>query len=121
MLHRLFKKRKKTFKCNEGELYTIPNKGQYGIIKILKVKPKGIHVCMYSNLYFDKPSNIDESQLFINTTSKNSSSTLVGTCHSPLTHVNIKRWNPEFLQKSIVEEHELEGYYMWENSNQHYI
>jgi len=98
-----------------GELYSIPSQGKFGIFKVLKVDPKGVHVCVYSNLYSVQPSKINSNELFIDKKDKS------GTNHTPLTFSSINLWNPSFLQSTKVEKDELEDYFFWKYNTPYYV
>jgi hypothetical protein len=98
-----------------GELYSIPNKGKFGIFKVLRVDPRGVHVRLYSNLYTKIPSKINSNELFINNEDKSSRK------HTPLTFSSIKLWNPSFLQNTKVEKDELQDYFSWKYNKPYYI
>ena len=115
MLKKLLKKISSRLSCQAGELYSIPLQGEFGILKILKVDTKGIHVCLYSNLYKKCPSKINEKELFINP--KDTSA----TPHAPLTYSSMKLWRPSFLQDSEVRREELNSYFYWKEHHRYYI
>jgi hypothetical protein len=118
MLHRLLKKIASPLKLHKykaGELYSIPNQGKYGIFKVLKVDPKGVHVRVYSNRYSKVPSKINSSELFIDTKDPSS------TKHTPLTFSSIQLWNPSFLQNTKVEKDELKDYFSWKYNSPYYV
>ncbi len=118
MFKKLFKKFSSSFQLQSyksGELYSMPNKGKFGIFKVLKVDKKGVHVRVYSNLYSKIPSKINSSELFIDKQDKSS------TNHTPLTFSSIKLWNPSFLQRIKVEKDELKDYFSWKYNTPYYV
>ena len=115
MFKKLLKRISSTLNCKAGELYTIPVEGQYGVFKVLKVDTKGLHVRVYSNLYTQVPSKIDEKELYIDLKSSS------GAEHTPLTYASIKLWQPSFLQDSKVKTEELDAYFYWKTHNHYYI
>ena len=115
MFKKLLKRISSRLKCKDGELYTIPLEGQYGVFKVLKVDTKGLHVRVYSNLYKQPPSKIKEEDLYID--EKDTS----GAEHTPLTYSSVKLWNPSFLQNSKVKTEELDAYFYWKTHNHYYI
>jgi len=118
MFKKIFKKISSIFQLQNykaGELYSIPNQGKFGIFKVLRVDPKGVHVRVYSNLYTKIPSKINSSELFIDKQDKS------GTNHTPLTFSSIKLWKPSFLQKTKVEKDELQDYFSWKYNKPYYV
>ena len=118
MLKRLFKKIASVLKPHNykaGELYSIPNQGKYGIFKVLKVDPKGVHVRVYSNRYSEIPSKINNSELFIDKKDPSSAK------HTPLTFASIQLWKPSFLQNTKVEKDELKDYFSWKYNRPYYV
>ena len=118
MFKKLFKRlasKLKLQKYKAGELYAMPNQGKFGVFKVLKVDNKGVHVCVYSNLYSKIPSKINVSELFIDKQDKS------GTNHTPLTFSSINLWNPTFLQKIKVEKEELKEYFSWKYNTPYYV
>jgi len=110
MLKRLFKATKREKKWKTGALYSVPNHGGYNVIKVLKVEKKGLHVRFYSNRYSTKPTQINESELYISSTIQNNT---VGQPHYPLSYVTLETWRADFIQQSSVSPEELESYHQW--------
>jgi len=118
MLKKLLKKLSSSFKLENykaGELYSMPNQGKFGVFKVLRVDTKGVHVCVYSNLYSNIPSKINSSELFIDKADKSS------TKHTPLTFSSIQLWRPSFLQNTKVEKDELQDYFSWKYNTPYYV
>jgi len=107
MLKKILKRLASKATYQVGELYTIPLNGEYGIFKVLKVEERGVHVCLYSNLYEKTPSKIDISELYID------ENKISGSNHTPLHYSSLKLWRPSYLQDAEVEKEELYSYHNW--------
>ena len=118
MFKKLFKKISSNFQIQNykaGELYSMPSQGKFGIFKVLRVDPKGVHVRVYSNLYNKIPSKINHKELFIDKEDKS------GAEHTPLTFSSIQLWRPSFLQNTKVEKDELKDYFSWKYNRPYYV
>jgi hypothetical protein len=118
MLTKLLKKISSSFKLQNykaGELYSMPNQGKFGIFKVLRVDPRGVHVRVYSNLYTKIPSKINDNELYIDKQDNSSAH------HTPLTFSSIQLWKPSFLQNTKVEKEELQDYFSWKYNRPYYV
>jgi hypothetical protein len=103
-----------------GGIYATPNEGGYTLIKVLKVDKGGVHIRMYSNLFKEIPSTVDENKLFM-APPDNEEELPLGMGHAPISHKSFSTWGAVFIVKSTVSESELEGYKMWEDAKGGYF
>lgn len=97
----------------EGGLYSMPGEqGGYAVLKILKLDDGGVHVRLYSNQFAEPPAKIEESTLYLAGMKRKPGESL-GMGHAPLSKKNFAGWNAKFVQQSVVQENELQGYQMW--------
>lgn len=111
----------------------------FGIVKLLKTQFRGVHVRVFSNLFLERPTSVDESALEMATTDV---AALVASLveaslaetemqavdptllpppptrpvameHLPLSHRTFGSWQPEFIRMALVEPEEMRGYEMW--------
>jgi hypothetical protein len=97
----------------EGGLYSIlSNSGKYKVVKILILDEGGIHLRIYQNPFDERPRKVNLSKLVVGKIGEEFSSG-----HFPVTDEIFIRSAPSFIIKTQVSEDELEGYYMWRDSN----
>ena len=97
----------------EGGLYvTAQEDGTFVPLKVLKLDDVGVHIRLYSNVYSDAPSHIDESSLYMAGIDSGDAEPL-GVGHMPVSNEHFMDWNPKFVQQSSVTADELEGYKVW--------
>ena len=96
-----------------GGLYSAPHDdGKYIVLKVLKVEPEGIHVRTYSNLFSERPRDVDESKLYMAGIDHKPTEAM-GMGHVPIARESFKGWQAELIKVVAVREEELEGYRMW--------
>jgi hypothetical protein len=97
----------------EGGLYSVPHEnGKYIVVKILKVDAGGVHVRSYSNLFDQRPRDVDESKLYMADIDHKSSEAL-GMGHLPVAKESFRQWDAQLIKVVRVRDDELEGYRMW--------
>ena len=97
----------------EGGIYTTPQEdGRYTVLKILKTDAQGVHIRMYSNVFAEPPTKIDETALYLAGMNRKPNEAL-GMGHAPISKKSFSTWGAKFVQQSSVAELELEGYNMW--------
>lgn len=94
----------------EGGLYVMASKDCYKILKVLKVQEEIVHVRIYKNRYEKVPGRVDPSTLILR---KIHDADGFGVGHQPTSQRAFTSWNAQFLQHSLVEPDELEGYNYW--------
>jgi hypothetical protein len=89
-----------------GGIYSVngDDAGHFGVIKVLRVDPKGVHVSMYQNKFSNRPTNIDESKLTFGTIHN---AEPPGIMHVPLSNAAYNRLAARFVQQSKVGAEEL--------------
>jgi hypothetical protein len=97
----------------EGGLYSVPHeRGEYIVVKILKLDAQGVHLRSYSNLFDQRPRDVDESKLYMAGIDHKSSEAL-GMGHLPLSKESFRQWDAQLIKILPVRDNELEGYRMW--------
>ena len=96
-----------------GIYYTRSERGDFTVLKVLKVDDRGVHVRLYSNRFPEPPTHIDESTLYIAGLDRRPDEEL-GMGHLPLLKQSFAGWRAKFIQKSKVSEEELDGYRIWQ-------
>jgi hypothetical protein len=105
----------------EGGIYSITaENGGYAVVKILKMDEGGVHLRMYSNVFPERPADVDTSKLYMAGIDHKASEQL-GMGHAPVSHSSFQTWNAEFIKREIVRGEELEGYKMWKDANGGYF
>lgn len=100
-----------------GGLYSAPyESGQFVVIKILKTDSVGVHLRLYSNLFEQRPSSINESLLLI-LPADNKEGLPAGTQHVAISYASFKRWGAKFIQASTVTEEEIKSFDLWFEAN----
>src|SRR5258708_15230761 len=94
----------------EGGLHVTGNGERYGVLKVLKVEEDIVHVRIYKNRFAEVPGQIDPSTLTLGTIHDADG---FGIGHTPIKLEAFLAWHPRFLQHSLVEPDELEGYEEW--------
>ncbi len=102
---------------NDGDIcYVDSGKGDYKIIKILKIEKIDeqtiYHTRIYKNRFSEPPAKEQLVNLSIGTIHEEE----VGIGHTPLSEKTLFGWNPVCIKNENVTEEELEGYYMWKES-----
>ena len=96
-----------------GLYYTKGEKGDFSVLKILKVDDKGVHVRLYSNRYSSPPKKLEESSLYMAGMNRKPGEEL-GMGHLPLSKASFAGWKATYFQQSSVSEAELDGYRIWQ-------
>lgn len=104
----------------EGAIYSAPYESGYTIVKVLKLDTGGVHLRLYSNLYPNRPNQVDEAKLFMAGVGQDKNVPL-SMGHLPISHQSAATWRMEFIQQSVVTKEELEGYYMWKEAEGGYF
>jgi hypothetical protein len=97
----------------ERGLYVTCSKKPYGFLKVLKVEEEIVHIRLYKNKCEEIPARIDPGSLQLGTIHDKDG---FGIGHLPLSYETIVSWQPQFLQETLVEPEELEGYEAWKES-----
>lgn len=107
-----------------GALYSIyngDNSGQYGVVKILVLKPPVVHLRVYKESFATRPTSLAPAPLLSLEENLSAAFTQffspqgLGIAHLPV-HVRdfVYGWKPVFLADSPVTEAELAGYRKWQ-------
>jgi hypothetical protein len=94
----------------EGGLYVIESESRFRVLKVLRVEDDVVHVRIYKNTYESVPGRVDPSTLALGTIHDEDG---FGIGHQPTRLKTFLSWHPQFLQHSLVEDSELEGYNYW--------
>jgi len=97
----------------EGGLYIIKSKSGFGILKVLRVEDDVVHIRVYKNKYEKVPARVDTATLTLGTIHDKDG---FGIGHQPTKLATFVSWEPQFLQHSLVEPEELEGYDYWKEA-----
>jgi hypothetical protein len=110
---------KPTYKS--GELVSVLTEdGRFGVMKILAVDDRGVHVRLYSQRFVGRPQVADTGNL----------STLpvvpvqgnpFSFGHMPFSHASFRLWEPQSIRSEPVSEEELRGYRMWQKEKGGYF
>jgi len=96
-----------------GGLYsTDDGKGQFSVVKILVLEPDAVHVRIYQQKFWSRPTSIDPTLLTLGKLGDKEFS--IG--HLPLSRKTFASWEPVFISQQSVSEHELEGYKTWKEA-----
>ncbi len=106
-----------------GGIYaSIRNEGPgYNVLKLLKIDDGGYHIKVYSNIFPDMPVEIDETALVIVGLLDKQPNTDPGISHVPIAKQNFESWKLTFIQHGQVVEDDLEGYYVWKETQKNYF
>ena len=105
----------------EGGLYSVPQEnGKYIVVKILKADRGGVHVRSYSNLFDQRPRDVDESKLYMAGIDHKPSEAL-GMGHLPVARESFRHWDARLIKVVRVRDEELEGYRMWVDAKGSYF
>ena len=97
----------------QGGLYSVPGEGgKFTIVKILKVDRDGVHLRMYSNTFDQRPTDVDESKLYMAGMNHRPGEPM-GMGHAPISKKSFSTWDAQLIKVVPVREQELEGYKMW--------
>ena len=96
-----------------GGLYVFPTEGRWGIAKVLKVEDGIVYIRQYKNKFDTLPVRVDPASLSLGTIHDQDG---FGMGHLPIRFDTFVAWKAEFLQHTLVEIKELEGYEIWKES-----
>jgi hypothetical protein len=82
------------------------------VLKILKIDAGGMHVRTYSNVFEQRPRDVDESTLYMAGIDHKPSEAM-GMGHLAIAKASFRNWRAELIKVVPVREDELEGYKMW--------
>jgi hypothetical protein len=97
-----------------GDLYSVQDKQDYSIVKVLAVDPEVVHLRLYKNKFRVRPTQIDPSTLSLG---KISDSDGFGIGHLPISRSEFSSWRPALIMQSKVTPDELEGYEEWKKDH----
>jgi hypothetical protein len=98
----------------EGGIYSAvsdPQKGTYGIVKVLKVEIAAVHVRLYAGEHKTRPTQVNPGELKIGTMAEGG-----GMGHLPLSHRVFAAWKPVRITTAAVDRSELDGYDEWKKA-----
>jgi hypothetical protein len=98
----------------EGGIYSAvsdPQKGTYGIVKVLKIEIAAVHVRLYAGEHKARPTQVNPSDLKIGRADDGG-----GIGHLPLSHRVFAAWKPVFITTAAVDASELDGYDEWKKA-----
>lgn len=94
----------------EGGLYIIRSGSGFGIVKVLRLEDEVVHLRVYKNKYAAVPAKVNPTTLTLGTIHDKDG---FGVGHQPTRLKAFLSWKPQFLQHSLVEPEELDGYEYW--------
>lgn len=101
----------------EGGIYSIESgDGRFGVVKILKLEPRIVHLRVYKNKFTSRPTSINVEDLSMGGYKPGSVDKDFAIGHIPMRERDFRRWRPVLLTKTQVTESELEGYKIWKES-----
>jgi hypothetical protein len=105
----------------EGGVYSVESvRGGFSIVKIFKLDSGGVHICLYSNHFAQRPPNNDVSFLYlIEVPRKPKEEPCMG--HMPLSSESFAGWRPKLIKIVSVQSTELEGYEKWRQAKGGYF
>jgi hypothetical protein len=103
-----------TVSYKAGDIYSVDDgNGKIGIVKVLVVEPKIIHLRVYKNKFNSRPKSINTTELSLGRIADKGG---FGVGHMPLDIDGFKDWKPELLINEKVEDNELDGYNIWKQN-----
>ena len=94
-----------------GGIYTINNgDGSFGVVKVLVVDSKLVHVMVYKNKWETRPTSVDTSTLSLGSITDKDG---FGIAHLPLSRETFDKWQPVLVSQQTVSGEELDGYNEW--------
>jgi hypothetical protein len=108
-----------------GGLYsTIADElGTFGVVKVLAVDERAVHVRLYGNRYPARPTTIDPASLSLGRLTRLPDGRWgppdgpMGIGHLPISHHQFAAWTPELIGVAPVTNDELDGYREWQAAN----
>jgi hypothetical protein len=111
-----------------GGLYSVVKnrQGTLGVIKVLALDDRAVHVRSYANSFDTRPDAVDPSSLTLGSGTPlvrhpDGSVTLprppqgpIGIGHLPISHATFRAWRPELMAVQPVVDDELDGYREWQ-------
>jgi hypothetical protein len=91
----------------------------FHVVKLLRSELLGVHVRLYSNVFAERPTSVDEASLesrpvdLAHVMAGRPSPEPFAIGHLPLSHPAFGRWQPEFVSMALVDPDELLGYEEW--------
>jgi hypothetical protein len=106
----------------EGGLYSVATeKGDFSVVKLLKLESNGVHISVYSNRFPQRPSDVDVSKLYMAGIHSNKPDDELGMQDLPLLRQSFSGWEPQLIKVVPVEPAELEAYEMWKAAHGGYF
>lgn len=97
-----------TEEFKEGDICSVDDgDGKIGIVKVLAVEPRVIHLRIYKNKFKGRPKQLDLKELSLGNIKDPDG---FGIGHAPIDINGFKEWKPELITNEQVSEEELEGY-----------
>jgi hypothetical protein len=104
----------------EGGVYSVESeRGGFSIVKILKLDSGGVHVCLYSDHFAQRPSGTDVSLYMVEVPRKPKEKLCMG--HMPLSSKSFAGWRPKLIKIVSVQSTELECYEKWRQAKGGYF
>ena len=104
-----------------GDLLSVLTEdGQFGVMKVLAVDDKGIHVRLYAQRFKERPRASDLHELSTKPfPSEHGNPFSFG--HMPFSHSSFLSWEPQAVGSAPVSEDELKGHRMWKEADGGYF
>ena len=112
-----------------GGMYSIirsRESGDFGVVKVLAVDDRAVHIRSYVNRYEERPGTVDTATLSLGgggpIVTKEPDGRLrftpprgpMGIGHLPITRAQFLAWRPQLIMTQPVTEDELDGYREWQ-------
>lgn len=106
---------------NAGDLLSVLTEdGQFGIMKVLTVDDRGVHVRLYAQRFKERPHPSDLHDLStMSALSEHGNPFSFG--HMPFSYSSFLSWEPQAVGSQPVSEDELRGYRMWQEAKGGYF
>src|SRR5262245_35829639 len=98
----------------DGGIYSVvsdPQKGTYGIVKVLKVEIAAVHFRLYAGEHTTRPTRAEPGELKVGSMHEGG-----GIGHLPLSHRVFAVWKPILITTAAVDPSELDGYNEWKQA-----
>jgi len=97
-----------------GGIYSVQDKHGYGVVKILVVDARAVHIRIYKNKFSQRPMQVDLKVLTLGTIHDPEG---FGMGHLPLARATFASWQPVLITQTTVSADELAGYDEWKKAN----
>ena len=97
-----------------GAIYSIQDEHGYGVVKVLVVDARAVHLRIYKNKFNQRPAQVDLNTLKVGSFNDPDG---FGIGHLPLSKAAFASWRPILITQTTVPQEELWGYEEWKKAN----